>query len=208
VSDPPRAVLYARVSTSSQNLDQQLGQLREYAARAGYNVVEEVTDEESGSTERRSGLSQLQYLAHGRNVDVIVVVEMSRLTRRGIGPLLATLREFSENGVEVVSLREAFLSTVGPTRDLLVSIFGWVAQQERQVIRERTRSALRQRKALGVRLGAESLCECGHRRKALRRDGGRLIHAPGCGLCGCPDYRPRVHMTGGSGPPRAAPVPE
>jgi hypothetical protein len=46
---PKRAILYARVSTDEQarsgySLAQQLEALREYAAREGYKVLEEVSD--------------------------------------------------------------------------------------------------------------------------------------------------------------------
>ncbi|HEV2317797.1 MAG TPA: recombinase family protein [Thermoplasmata archaeon] len=193
----PSAALYARVSTDRQDLERQIVELREYASRAGLTVVEEVFETESGAKAGRSGISRLQELAHQRKIDVVAVWEMSRLTRRGIGPLLAILKGFEAQGVDVVSLREPYLSTVGGTRDLLLSIIGWVDQQERERIRDRTRSALRRRMALGVKLGAEPLCECGHRRKALKRSGGHLLHAPGCGLCACLDYRPRTGMRGG-----------
>jgi putative DNA-invertase from lambdoid prophage Rac len=192
-----RVALYARVSTDRQDLQRQLVELREYATRSNLEAVDEVTDEESGAKAGRSGLSRLQELAHRRKIDVVLVWEMSRLTRRGIGPLLEILKGFEAQGVEVVSLREPFLSTTGPTRDLLLAIFGWVAEQEREMIRDRTRSALRQRRALGVRLGAEPLCECGHRRKALKRAGGKLLHDNACIMCGCLEFRPRAGMTGG-----------
>jgi site-specific DNA recombinase len=46
---PKKAILYARVSTDEQarsgySLAQQLEALREYAAREGYEVIEEVSD--------------------------------------------------------------------------------------------------------------------------------------------------------------------
>jgi len=46
---PKRAILYARVSTDEQarsgySLAQQIEALREYAAREGYEVLEEVVD--------------------------------------------------------------------------------------------------------------------------------------------------------------------
>ncbi|MCI4341261.1 MAG: recombinase family protein [Thermoplasmata archaeon] len=193
-----RAAIYARVSTDRQDMDRQLVELREYAVRAGHQVVEEVREQESGAKAGRSGLSRLQELAHQRKIDVILVWEMSRLTRRGIGPLLEILKGIQAQGVAVISLREPFLSTSGPTRDLLLAIFAWVAEQEREMIRDRTRSALKQRKALGVQLGAERLCECGHRRKALKRDGGRLVHNPDCSVCPCTAYDPGMrggHIT-------------
>ena len=46
---PKRAILYARVSSDEQasgcGLEQQIGALREYVEREGYEVLEEVRDE-------------------------------------------------------------------------------------------------------------------------------------------------------------------
>jgi site-specific DNA recombinase len=59
--DPKRAILYARVSTDEQarsgySLAQQLEALREYAAREGYEVLEEVVDPgQSGASLERPG---------------------------------------------------------------------------------------------------------------------------------------------------------
>lgn len=136
--------------------------------------------------------SEVQDLAHGRRFDRLVVWEMSRLTRRGIGPLLSLLNEFGSYGVEVVSLREPYLSTEGPTRDLLIAILGWVSKWERDRISARTKSKLSQLRGK-TRLGQPQLCECGHRRKSK----GRLVHVPACSLCGCVEYRPRKTLLNG-----------
>jgi len=58
---PKRAILYARVSTDEQarsgfSLAQQLEALREYAAREGYDILEEVSDpRQSGASLERPG---------------------------------------------------------------------------------------------------------------------------------------------------------
>jgi DNA invertase Pin-like site-specific DNA recombinase len=63
-----RAILYARVSTDEQaksgySLAQQLEALREYAAREGYEVLEEVTDPgQSGASLARPGLDHVRDL--------------------------------------------------------------------------------------------------------------------------------------------------
>ena len=59
-------ILYARVSTDEQarsgySLSQQLEALREYAAREGYEILEEVTDPgQSGATLDRPGLDRVR----------------------------------------------------------------------------------------------------------------------------------------------------
>ena len=62
---PKRAILYARVSTDEQarsgySLAQQIETLREYAAREGYEVLEEVQDAgQSSSNPERPGMNRL-----------------------------------------------------------------------------------------------------------------------------------------------------
>ncbi|MBF5046406.1 recombinase family protein [Aggregicoccus sp. 17bor-14] len=56
-------------------------------------------------------------------------------------------------GVPVVSVREPWLDNTGPVRSLLVAIFGWVAEQERSRLIERTRAGLARARAQGKRLG-------------------------------------------------------
>ena len=44
-----RAVIYARVSTNTQDYERQLDELRSYAARMGYEVVREFSEKISGA---------------------------------------------------------------------------------------------------------------------------------------------------------------
>src|SRR5918994_1980530 len=74
---PKRAVLYARVSTDEQarsgfSLAQQLEALREYAAREGHEVLEEVADRgQSGASLERPGMDRVRNIvaAGGAPVD-------------------------------------------------------------------------------------------------------------------------------------------
>ena len=65
---PKRAILYARVSTDEQarsgySLAQQLEALREYAAREGYEILEEVQDPgQSGASLERPGMDRVRDL--------------------------------------------------------------------------------------------------------------------------------------------------
>jgi site-specific DNA recombinase len=81
------AILYARVSTDEQarsgySLAQQLEALREYAAREGYEVLEEVVDAgESGAYLERPSLDRVRELVAGGSVAVVLAQDADRVSR-------------------------------------------------------------------------------------------------------------------------------
>ncbi len=84
---PQKAVLYARVSTEEQatsgySLAQQLEALREYAAREGYEVLEEVKDPGySGASLERPGLNRVRDLVAAGDVYVVMAQDRDRIAR-------------------------------------------------------------------------------------------------------------------------------
>jgi site-specific DNA recombinase len=81
---PKRAILYARVSTDEQarsgySLAQQLEALREYAAREGYEVLEEVQDPgQSGASLERPGMDRVRDLVAAGGVSVVLAQDRDR----------------------------------------------------------------------------------------------------------------------------------
>ena len=75
---PKRAILYARVSTDEQvrtgySLAQQIEALREYAAREGYEVLEETRDPgQSGASLERPGMDRVRDLVAAGGVSVVL----------------------------------------------------------------------------------------------------------------------------------------
>ncbi|RKG72684.1 recombinase family protein [Corallococcus terminator] len=61
--------------------------------------------------------------------------------------------ELDRLGVKVIFLQEGWLDTTVPVRSLLVAVFGWVAEQERHRLIERTKAGLDRARAQGKRLG-------------------------------------------------------
>lgn len=49
-----KAIIYARVSTAGQDYDRQLVELKQYAARMGYDVVKTFSEKISGKESRRT----------------------------------------------------------------------------------------------------------------------------------------------------------
>ena len=66
------AAIYARVSTTDQNCAMQLTELREYAARSGWKVVEYIDQGVSGAKRSRPALDKLMADARARKFDFVV----------------------------------------------------------------------------------------------------------------------------------------
>jgi putative DNA-invertase from lambdoid prophage Rac len=66
---------------------------------------------------------------------------------------IQTVLECDRLGVPVLSVRESWLDTSGSVRPLLVAIFGWVAEQERARLIERTKAGIERARHQGKRLG-------------------------------------------------------
>ena len=97
-----RAVIYARESTNIQDYQRQLDELREYAARMGYEVVKEFSEKVSGAKkiEEREALSDLLDYVESNEVDKVLIYECSRLSRRAVD-FLAVIDLLTEQGLSV-----------------------------------------------------------------------------------------------------------
>src|SRR3712207_3213528 len=108
---PKRAVLYARVSTDEQarsgySLAQQLEALRDYAAREGYEVLEEAMDPGwSGAYLDRPGLDHVRDLVAAGGVSVVLAQDRDRFAREPAYHYLLK-REFAERGCRLKALNE------------------------------------------------------------------------------------------------------
>ncbi|HZY71286.1 MAG TPA: recombinase family protein [Thermoplasmata archaeon] len=147
-----RALIYARCSTAQQDYSRQLAELERDAERMGWTVCDRVGSYVSGGANDWD-LWRLTRGASRHEFDVLMVWELSRLSRRGPGPILTLVTQFERWGVRVWSHTETWLNADGPARDLLVAIFAWVAKWEREMISRRTKSGMASRRALGVHLG-------------------------------------------------------
>ena len=161
-----RAALYMRVSTVDQHPENQLNELRDFAALRGFKVAEEYTDHGiSGAKARRPALDRMLKDAHRRKFDVVVVWACDRLAR-STKHFLQVLDELNEVGVQFLSQREA-IDTDGPLGRAIIVIVSAVAELERSLIVERVRAGMRRAKLDGRRIGRAPL-EIDH--AALVRD--------------------------------------
>jgi site-specific DNA recombinase len=142
---PKRAILYARVSTDEQarsgySLAQQLEALREYATRAGYEVLEEVSDPgQSGATLERPGMDHVRDLVAAGGVSVVLAQDRDRLAREPAYHYLLR-REFEEHGTKIRALNDR--GDDSPEGELTDGILDQLAKFERAKTAERTRRGM------------------------------------------------------------------
>ena len=107
-----KAIIYARVSSDSQDVDlsisAQLRALRDYAAKQGYQLLREFVDEaESGRTASRPAFSEMIALAKTKPppFDVILVWKLNRFARSRLDSITykALLKS---KGIRVISMNE------------------------------------------------------------------------------------------------------
>jgi DNA invertase Pin-like site-specific DNA recombinase len=145
-----RAALYLRVSTDRQTAMNQLADVRQLVEARGF---EPVTYEEVESAAKvRPVLDRMLADVRAGRVQAVAVWALDRLHRSMTGAI-NTVLELDRLGVPVLSVREGWLDTSGPVRPLLVAIFGWVAEQERTRLIERTKAGLDRARREGKRLG-------------------------------------------------------
>jgi len=96
---------------------------------------------------------------------MLLVAELSRLGRNML-ETLNIISELSQNGVSIIFVRQQELSTTGPHTKLLLAIYSYFAESERDFISIRTRQGLAAAKAQGKQLGRP----LGNKNKVRRLD--------------------------------------
>lgn len=160
-------VFYARVSSKEQNLDRQLARAKEVKADKVF------TDKLSGKNTDRPGLQEMfDYIREG---DVVEIVSLDRLSRN-YKDIQRLAKEIRDKGAKLIiddlpqtntgnSLVDEFML------DMMVNLMGFVAQNEREKIKERQRQGIEQAKKRGVYKGRPKKYQAGSNNRE-----GRLVY--------------------------------
>jgi site-specific DNA recombinase len=139
---PKRAILYARVSTDEQarsgySLAQQIEAPRDYAAREGYETLEEVQDAgQSGASLERPGMDHVRDLVAGGDVSIVLAQDRDRFAREPAYHYLLR-QEFPERRCILRALNDR--GDDSPEGELTDGILDQIARYERAKIAERSR---------------------------------------------------------------------
>ena len=128
-------IIYVRVSTSDQNQGRQFALFKERGIKLDKVFCESVSGKDI------KGRPQLQkMLEFIREGDTVYIESISRLARN-IMDLLKIVETFREKSVELVSLKEQ-IDTSTPQGKFLLSIFGAMAELERDTIKQRQKEGI------------------------------------------------------------------
>lgn len=154
-----KVVIYTRVSTQGQEYERQLAELRDYAARMNYEVVEEFSEKVSGAkkVEEREALMSLLRYVDANKVDKVLIYECSRLSRRAID-FLTVIEHLSSLKVSVYILQNGLETlmedgSVNPIASLVLGIIGQFNSMERSLIRSRMESGYKHYRQQGGQVG-------------------------------------------------------
>lgn len=138
---------YIRVSTQEQNT------VRQEALMDALGVEKVYIDRMSGKNTERPELKQM--LEYVRKGDVVIVESISRFARN-TRDLLELVERLTAKEVEFVSQKEA-IDTNTPTGKFMLTVFGAVAELEREYILQRQREGIEIAKAQGKYKGRKPI---------------------------------------------------
>ncbi len=145
--------IYNRVSTDKQDTANQGSQLKEFAARQGWNVVRTYDDVITGGSHVRPAFDQMFEDAKKHEFELVLFWSLDRLSREGTEWTLRRLRELAECGVGYKSHEEQYLDTTNPLNEVFISFKAVMAVEEKKRISQRTKAGLASARARGVVLG-------------------------------------------------------
>lgn len=135
---------YARVSTDDQRLDNQRAVLTSVGCQRIYE------EKISGTKRERPELTKL--LDNLRDGDVLITTRLDRLAR-STRDLLEIAEILNARGVGLRSLAEPWIDTTSPSGKMVLTVFAGIAEFERSLIVDRTRTGRLAAQKKGVRFG-------------------------------------------------------
>src|SRR5438552_1325130 len=154
-----KTAIYARVSTKDkgQDTENQLVQLREFAAKQDWQITREYVDRDTGSKSDREEFQAMFADGSRRKFDLLLFWSLDRLSREGVLETLQHLNRLTSCGVGYRSFTEQYFDSCGIFKDAVISILATIAKQERVRLSERTKAGLAIARSKGRQIGRPRL---------------------------------------------------
>ncbi len=159
MEEKTRVVIYARVSTSSQDYTRQITELRNYAWKQNYKIVKEFSEKISGGKkiEERAAIKELLDFVSQNKVEKVLVYECSRLSRRQLD-FLSIIEQLTELGVSLYVLQNGLETLLpdgrpSPLSSLVLGVISEFNSLEKSLIRARCASGYEHYRDKGGRVG-------------------------------------------------------
>ena len=155
-----KVVIYTRVSTLDQTIDNQLIELRDHCSKMGWEIVKEYADEGLSGTlsrDKRPALNSLIKGAYRKRFDSVVCWDISRIGR-SMKELILFLSDMKDRGIGICSVRQGF-DTSTSMGEIMFQFVGILSSWEREMIRELTLAGLERAKREGMTLGRRKVTD-------------------------------------------------
>lgn len=147
-----RVAIYTRSSTVHQDLDYQVRSLTDFANRSNYEIVGVFNEVVSGIKASRLQRAKVLCLAQSRQIDAVLVTELSRWGR-STADLINTAQELRSRDISIIALSGLQFDYDSPQGKLLYNMLAGFAEFERDLISERVTLGLAAAKSRGKKLG-------------------------------------------------------
>lgn len=144
---------YIRVSTEQQAMENQKQRLLEYAQN-NKMIIDEFIELEISSKKAQKDRLLDEVFKKLKSGDIFICTELSRLGRNML-EILNLIEKFNSLGIKLIFTNQPELSTNKneALSSLLLAIYGYFAQTEREIISQRTKQGLAAARASGKKLG-------------------------------------------------------
>jgi len=144
---------YIRVSTEQQSMKNQKHKLLEYAQNNKL-IIDEFIELEISSKKTQKDRLLDDVFSKLKSGDIFICTELSRLGRNML-EILNLIEKFNNLDIKIIFTNQPELSTNKneALSSLLLAIYGYFAQTEREIISERTKQGLAAARASGKILG-------------------------------------------------------
>ena len=142
---------YIRVSTDKQDTTVQKYEINSYANINGIKIDKFVEEKVSGTVEfEQRNLGKM--LKKTKKGDTIICTEISRIgrTMKSIAKIMCLC---VDKGIKLIAMKENYVLDDNPSSKLILSVYSFTAETERNLISERTKEGLAARKRSGIKLG-------------------------------------------------------
>lgn len=150
-----KAVIYARVSTDKQTVDNQLYHLQEWVKQRGYDLIEVYQESDTAwKAGHQPELSRLITNAYQRKFDIVVIWALDRVSREGAPATMEFYNKMLRYGIRLLSYQEPWTDMPMEFTPVMLAFTGCMAKMESDRRSARTKAGIeRKRRDNGGRWG-------------------------------------------------------
>ena len=147
-----KIIAYIRVSTSGQDVKNQRLEIYEYARKNNFDI-DQFIEVESSSQKSTKNRRIEELLEIFKEDDTLIITELSRLGR-STSEVIGLVNQFIAKKVRLIAIKQGLdITAHDMASKVMVTMFSLFSELERDLISSRTKEALANKKAQGIKLG-------------------------------------------------------